>query len=43
MVVCCLYFQFETVSLQMVVVTDEVDTYAMYIYGDMQWGITPQV
>ena len=43
MVVCCLYLQFETVSLQMVVVTDDVDTYAMYIYGDMQWGITPQV
>ena len=27
----------------MVVVTDEVDTYVMYIYGDIQWGDSPQV
>ena len=38
-----LFLQFDTVDLQMVLVTDEVDTYVMYIYGDMQWGISPQV
>ena len=36
-------FQTETVDLQMVIVTDDIETYVMYIYGDMQWGISPQV